>query len=184
MIIGLFLFFLEECNTGFIGKQKKKKSKKLKRIYERLETEKKQSKRKNKKGQQSESVCKQDGDSEQYGVRTVTRETKGFHGNNQSLTITVKQEKGKKNEKLKRIYNRIQTEKQQMNGSIQKNKSKQVWQKFNPNWQRTKNNNQGRSGPNGKPVKNGHVAPSGRGRARFNANPINASKGFKTNINH
>lgn len=117
-------------------------------------------------------------------MRTVTRETKGFHGNNQSLTITVKQEKGKKNEKLKRIYNRIQTEKQQMNGSIQKNKSKQVWQKFNPNWQRTKNNNQGRSGPNGKPVKNGHVAPSGRGRARFNANPINASKGFKTNINH
>lgn len=165
----------QECTPqDSSNKGKKKKSQKLKRIYDRLETEKELSKRKKKKMENSNTFGKQSyALTKLCSIKQTSNDCKGFDGN------TVTQKKTKKNKKLKRIYDRIDTEKQQrFNGTMKRKAGKEEARNCNPNWQKMKKQVKGSTGPSQNIRKNGKA----HWKSREPVNPMNSSKGFKTKL--
>lgn len=152
---------------------KKKKSKKLKRIYDRLETEKKLSKRKKKKFENPDTFGKQSCvPTDKFRMKQAIKDCQSVDRN------TVTQKKTKKTKEPKKIYNNIDTEKQQWVNRTQTRKAGKEERHCNPNWQRMKKHVKGSSGPGQNIRKNGNA----RWKGRELANPVNSSKGFKTKL--
>lgn len=106
-------------------------------------------------------------------IKQTSNDCKGFDGN------TVTQKKTKKNKKLKRIYDRIDTEKQQrFNGTMKRKAGKEEARNCNPNWQKMKKQVKGSTGPSQNVRKNGSI----HWKSRDPVNPMNSSKGFKTKL--
>lgn len=106
-------------------------------------------------------------------IKQTSNDCKGFDRN------TVTQKKTKKNKKLKRIYDRIDTEKQQrFNGTMKRKAGKEEARNCNPNWQKMKKQVKGSTGPSQNVRKNG----SAHWKSREPVNPMNSSKGFKTKL--
>lgn len=103
-------------------------------------------------------------------IKQTSNDCKGFDRN----TVTQK-----KTKKLKRIYDRIDTEKQQrVNGTMKRKAGKEEARNCNPNWQKMKKQVKGSTGPSQNVRKNGSV----HRKSREPVNPMNSSKGFKTKL--
>ncbi|XP_062607925.1 zinc finger CCHC domain-containing protein 7-like [Saccostrea cucullata] len=148
---------------------KKKKNKKLKRIYERLETERLQY-----KGEKSGKPKKQ-----RQGLEDIDERSVRENIETQSQTFNQLKSKDKKSKKLKRIYDRINTEKQKKKDSKKRVKRSQGSNHCNPNWETMKNSMKGSSKSD---VRNGQHQ-NRKKLTGVNGIPVNASKGFKTKLN-
>ncbi|XP_061165965.1 zinc finger CCHC domain-containing protein 7-like [Saccostrea echinata] len=155
---------------------KKKKSKKLKRIYERLETERLEHKGKKKK---SVKLKKQTRGSEGGECLKLMDDKRSVKENIETQTFNPKKSKDKKSKKLKRIYDRINTEKQKKNDDKKRLKGKEGPENCNSNWQRMKNSIKGSTKSD---VRNNRPR-NRKNSSGFNGIPINASNGFKTKLN-
>lgn len=146
----------------------------MKRIYDRLNTEKELSKRKKKKIENSNTFDKQSyALTDRFIIKQTSEDCQSLDRN------TVTQKKTKKNKKLKRIYERIDTEKQQrVNGTMTRKAGKEEARNCNPNWQKMKKHVKGSTGPSQNIRKNGNA----HWKSREPVNPINSSKGFKTKL--
>jgi hypothetical protein len=172
---------------------KKKRSKKLKRIYDRLEVEKQQKKEKKKKSGESFLPSYPNSMSEKQVCSLSNPKSKSKRklrveviGDERSVKENVlcqggTKKKSKKSKKLKRIYDRIQTEKQKkdVSGQQKYNGRHEYNGNWNPHQQRTKGSSKESTGT----IKHGmkeKQSSKKMTRTGFNGIPINASKGFKT----
>lgn len=132
------------------------------------------SKRKKKKIENSNTFGKQNyALPDLFSIKQTSKDCQSLDRN------TVTQKKTKKNKKLKRIYDRIDTEKQQrVNGTMKRKAGKEEARICNPNWQKMKKQVKGSTGPSQNIRKNGSV----HWKSRDPVNPMNSSKGFKTKL--